>query len=94
MKMRPQDFEALYTDEWDAACQAWSTQRQNMRQEEWERNRWLAACMLQPWAKKSLKPTDLVLFPWENNKTTAPQLSKEQHRKRMQQALEKLGATF
>lgn len=94
MNMRPQDFEALYTDEWEAACHAWSTHSQNIAQEKWERNRWLAACTLQPWAKKALKPTDLAVFPWENQKVTTPQLSKEQHRKRMQQALEKLGAKY
>lgn len=94
MNITVQDFENLYTDEWDEACKAWGEMVQLNEQHNWERNRWLAACILQPWAKKALKPTDLALFPWENNKTTAPQLSKEQHRKRMQQALEKLGDTF
>ena len=32
---------------------------------EWERNRWLALCVLQPWSKKRLKAHDVCLFPWE-----------------------------
>ena len=35
---------------------------------EWERARWMASAILQPHVnKKSLKPTDLVRFPWEKD---------------------------
>ena len=34
---------------------------------EWERIRWLATVLLSPHSKKTLKPTDLAQFPWEEN---------------------------
>lgn len=43
---------------------------QKKHREAWERARWLAAAMLQPWAPKGkrLKVTDIAEFPWEKEK--------------------------
>jgi hypothetical protein len=31
----------------------------------WTQARWIAATVIQPHSKKSIKPTDLMRFPWE-----------------------------
>ena len=33
----------------------------------WERTRWLATVLLSPHSKKTLKPTDIAQFPWEES---------------------------
>ena len=45
----------------------------------WEQTRWLGYVVLQPHLKKgsSMKPTDLIKFPWENKpKATDPEREK------------------
>jgi len=32
----------------------------------WEQIRWQTAALLSPYSSKKMRPTDLVLFPWEN----------------------------
>lgn len=43
-------------------------------QSAWERTRWLAAALLSPYAQKgkTIKPTDLARFPWEEKVVQAP----------------------
>lgn len=45
--------------------------------ENWERIRWHASITINPHTKRTLKPTDLMKFPWEKNKATKA-LSKEE----------------
>ena len=41
----------------------------------WEQVRWQTAALLAPYSKKGLKPTDLVVFPWESPQVSEmPQL--------------------
>lgn len=35
------------------------------QQQEWERTRWLAAIVINPHTKKTIKPKDLCTFEWE-----------------------------
>ena len=54
----------------EARAEALSTQRQD----DWERARWMAAISLQPhMAKgKTIKPQDLIIFPWEAKPSAMP----------------------
>jgi hypothetical protein len=53
----------------EARAEALSTQRQD----DWERARWMAAISLQPHMGKgkTIKPQDLISFPWEIRPTAA-----------------------
>ena len=37
------------------------------RRERWERTRFLAHCILSPFAKKRMRPTDIIRFDWEKD---------------------------
>lgn len=37
-------------------------------QTKWETSRWMAAVVIAPHTKKTMKPRDLITFPWENKK--------------------------
>lgn len=58
----------------EARAEALSTQRQD----DWERARWMAAISLQPHMSKgkTLKPQDLITFPWEVKPTAAAPVDK------------------
>ena len=95
MHIATANFEMMYPDEWEAACQAWNTHNDNLQQAEWERARWMATRILQPYARKALRPTDLGRFPWENTpRETPPTLTKEQQLQRMEAAIQKFGRTY
>lgn len=95
MHIATADFEMMYPDEWEAACQAWNTHNDNLQQAEWERARWMATRILQPYARKALRPTDLGRFPWEKPAPgTAPPLTKEEQLQRMKEAIERLGSSY
>ena len=58
----------------EARAEALSTQRQD----DWDRARWMAAISLQPHMSKgkTLKPQDLITFPWEIRPTAAAPVDK------------------
>lgn len=60
--MSLQDFERCTPDEFNRAYLHW--ERTHVR-EPWERARFLACCMLQPWSKKAMKETDVCRFEWD-----------------------------
>ena len=49
------------------AADAFFELEETRERHQWERQRWLATVLLQPHTKKgtSLKPTDIVKFPWD-----------------------------
>ena len=58
----PREFHSIYRN-WE---------RTRMR-DPWERTRFLACCVLQPYSKKTLKVTDVCRFSWDaERKATAP----------------------
>lgn len=95
MHIATANFEVMFPDEWEAACQAWNTHNDNLQQAAWERARWMATRILQPYCRKALQPSDLGQFPWEKPKTNAqPHMTREQAEKRMAEAIRKLGSTY
>ena len=56
-----------YTD-FQLAMEGWQQMREAEEQQHWERSRWMAAAILSPHSKpgRSIKPTDLIKFPWDS----------------------------
>ena len=39
--------------------------REEMDRSDWERARWMSTLIINPHVKKTIRPKDLALFPWE-----------------------------
>lgn len=67
LRFSPSVFYDMTLEEFIAAARGMNEQEEMRQRQEWERARWSAAVALQPHTKKgsSLKPTDLIIFPWE-----------------------------
>jgi hypothetical protein len=67
LRFSPSVFYDMTFEEFIAAARGMNEQEEMRQRQEWERARWSAAVALQPHTKKGskLKPTDLVIFPWE-----------------------------
>lgn len=80
--MRPEEFEAVA----EAAVQ----DREQQMRGEWERMRIAAAISVQPYAKHTISPAELVPLPWdkvEHPQNTAPEkLTDEEIYRRYKQA--------
>lgn len=63
--MSEDDFARCTPAEFNAIVEQWRKREEVKERGEWERNRWLALCVLQPWSKKRPKAQDFCLFPWE-----------------------------
>lgn len=88
LRFSPSVFYDMTFEEFCLAAQGMNEQEEMRQRQEWERARWSAAVALQPHTKKgsSLKPTDLLIFPWEkkrskkgNNKLLQNALKKQRH---------------
>jgi hypothetical protein len=78
--------------------EAWKChQQQEVRKERsaWERYRWLATCMVQPYSKKALGVKDIAVFPWEKEEPTRqdakPAMSTEEIMVKYREALKQYG---
>lgn len=59
------DFCRLYVDEFEAVCQAHSEALTEEFRASWERARTIAAILILPYSKKTIKAQELIRFPWE-----------------------------
>ena len=90
--MSLREFEMLTPGEWRATCQSWHKTREQMSRETWYQVRWLGTVTVQPHVRKTLSPRDLLRFPWEDDtKTSAPRMSREEHERRMADAIRRMG---
>ncbi len=83
-----QEFSSIY--------KAYAAERDAAFKDSWERTRMLAALMLQPYIGKgkTLKPKDLLSFPWEEEKKSQEPKEKidiEERRRRMERIARRLG---
>ena len=63
--------------------------------EAWERARWLMLATVQPHSRKRLKPTDVLKFPWDGNYGhEQARMSREEHERRMADAIRRMGKTL
>lgn len=67
--MRPGDLYPLTVAEFAVMYEAWAEREETARRTAWEQTRFLAHCMLMPYAKKRLQPEDVIRFPWEEKPT-------------------------
>lgn len=61
------DFRRLTPGEFDAIYGEWRTGQDSIIHGEWERCRWICYFILKTYAKKTLKPTDIFSFDWDNH---------------------------
>ena len=76
--------------------EAWRQNRQHQEQDAWERTRMACLCMVQPYSKKRLSPTDLMVFPWEKEKPAnkpaeEEKMSSEEIKRRYEEAKRRYG---
>ncbi len=65
MGMTVADFCELTPEEFSEALTIRQRLRESGERAEWERARMMCMCILQPYAKNPLKPTDVMQFSWE-----------------------------
>ena len=85
------DFCQLGLEEFRAVCENWHAQRDAESRDAWSRMRMLATITIQSHVKGTIKPEQLLPFPWEQQKAVAavPQrtqnhLSKAESKKRFE----------
>jgi hypothetical protein len=66
--MNCNDFYALTPFEFEKIYNSWYGHQELMMRERWEQTRFLAMCVLTPYTKKRLKPTDIAKFTWDTKK--------------------------
>lgn len=90
--MRLSDFERCTPAEFSAVYEAWHARREEQIRNDWEQTRMLCLHMIIPYSSKTLRPRDVMEFPWE--KRAEPQeetLTPEERRERYQAALHRYG---
>lgn len=60
----------LTPPEFDAIYDAWKSEREDNDRGKWERCRWICYYALKPYAKKGLKPEDVLKFGWDGSHGT------------------------
>ncbi len=98
MGLSVDDFLGMDTDEFEAVCNSFSEHEDLQERERWERMRLLGLMSLQPWSKRKLTAEQLLPLPWDKPRD-APKpehvtMSKEERRKRMEEARAKLGERY
>lgn len=64
------DCLSLTLEEFGAIHAEWRAEREERMRAGWEQTRFLASCLLSPYAKKPIGPLDLVRFPWDSRKVS------------------------
>lgn len=65
MGMSLDDFMSCTSAEIAAIHEQWLNDGIAREHAQWERARMMCMCMLQPYAKNTLSPRDVMVFPWE-----------------------------
>ena len=99
MGMSLDDFMSCTPAEIAAIHEQWLNDGIAREHAQWERARMMCMCMLQPYAKSTLSPRDVMIFPWEidnaetkTNKTNADnQLTRAEILARFEEAKEAAG---
>lgn len=66
--MNLDDFRRCTPAEFSVIYRFWLQHDERNVQNDWEQTRFLACCMLQPYSKKKLSPTDVCRFLWERKR--------------------------
>lgn len=91
-----EEFCACDFDEFEHITRAWHSMIDEQNRDDWERMRILATICIQPHTKKKLTPKQLIPLPWDRcrnrRNNNAPQLTKEQRRKRVEELMQRMNA--
>lgn len=82
------DFERCTPFEFNAIALKWREDQERHEHTDWERARFIATAVLQPYSKNTLKPTDVVRFPWDEKEQEVPKGTSS--RERMQEILRRV----
>lgn len=94
MHLSHADFCRMTLEQFEAVSRAWSERTDTEHRDRWERTRTLATAMLQPYAKKTLHPKDVLRLPWDKEaekESKAERLTLEERKRRADEALRKWG---
>lgn len=72
MGMSLQDFDRCTPLEFEKIFEMWHESKQLALRTSWEQTRLLACCILQPYAKKELRATDVMEFEWDKPESKGP----------------------
>lgn len=75
--MRYDDFCRLTLEEFSHIYEQYNEREETTERSAWERMRMLATICVQPYSKKRLKATELMRFPWDEEKTHTSDKSKD-----------------
>lgn len=64
------DFMWLDFEEFDCVYESWVKAQEEARQEEWERVRTLAGCILAPYSRHNVNMKEVLPFPWDKTTTS------------------------
>lgn len=87
MGMSLDDFDRCTPLEFERIFEIWHEAQEMDYRTGWEQTRQLACCILQPYSKKALRPTDVMEFAWDKpkkkkavrEKTPAEREAEQQH---------------
>ena len=88
--MSVQEFCQLTPKEFNAIYEEWTSEQENIVRGEWERCREICYHILRPYAKKSLKRTDVMRFSWDGKCDTRSAKKTEQQKEADKKRFEEL----
>lgn len=94
MRLSHADFCRMTLEQFEAVSKAWIERTDAEHRDLWERTRTLATAMLQPYAKKRLRPKDVLRLPWDKEtekEVKVERLTQEERKRRAEEALRKWG---
>ena len=62
------DIYSLEAEELAGIIESWADLRDRLYRDSWEQARFLAQCLLTPYSKKRIRPTDIIRFDWDGEK--------------------------
>lgn len=89
--MSVDDFCRCTPSEFRAVHEAWDKSEQRRERSAWERTRMLCTCMLQPYSRRQLEPTDVMKFAWEIEEENRAKQSAKQIRERFEKVKREQG---
>lgn len=79
--MSVDEFKKLTPDEFEAIHKEWRVRSDSEARGAWERCRWICYYILRPYAKRSLKRTDVMRFDWDAKPDGLRKLTPEERAK-------------
>ncbi len=87
MGMSMDDFCRCTPSEFYEAYYQWHDMRGRQERLAWETVRTQCLCSLQPYSKRKLKPQDVMLFPWEEEKSEDGREKSEERRVKSEESV-------